>query len=185
MHIRRVFVDGNGFVASVAQRPAGQAFGIPPAPVGVVEPVFGNAEVGVVPPFARFVIVGGAVGCHFQDEVRRLALFQDGIALLIDDAGAADVEGDEQVGDAHAGPVGGDIPVDGDFAEHYGGVGVAEVQAQGGLVPVIVDVGGVHHIGARGEVGELGQGRRGYSCRRRIYGWRGFGGHRASRRIRL
>ena len=53
--------------------------------------------------------------------------------------------------------------MNGDFAQHDGSVGAAQVQAQGGLVSGVVEVGGVHHIGARGEVGELGRGDSGES----------------------
>ena len=177
---------GDALVASVDQAPAYQSGGVALAPVRVKEPVFGDAEVGVVAPLVGLVVGGGGVGGYFQDEVGGLALFRNGVALLPADEGAADAEGDEEVGDADAGAAGLDAPVEGHFAQDDGGFGVAEVEAEGGLDAVVVDVFGVHHIGTRGEVGECGGSKgRGNVVR----SWRrggfdgGGGGHWASRRI--
>ena len=153
-------MNWDGFVGPVDQGPANQPGFVALAPIRVKEPVFGDPEGGVVLPLADFVPAGGVVGGHFQHEIGRLALLPDGISLLGNDAGAPDVESDEQVGNPHAGAAGGHIPGDGNLAEDNCGFRVAQMQTQGSLVAVIVEIGGVHHIGAGRKVGELSRNRR-------------------------
>ena len=157
VHPRRVPDNHNRHIAPVFPPPPNQAGGVAPPPVRVKQPVFGDAESGVVQQLDDFVVARRVVGCHFQHKIGRLALLADGVALLLNNPGAEDAEGDEQVGYPHAGAAAGHFPGDGDFAQHYGGFGVAQVQAQGGLVAGVVEMGSVHHIAAGRIVGEPGR----------------------------
>ena len=151
-------MDDDAHKASVHQPPADQPAGVAQAPVRVKEPVLQYPEGGVVNPLVQLVVARRGVRRHLQHEFGRLALVANGVPLLGNDPGAPDVKGDEQIRDADFAAPPGNPPVKWNLAKHYGGLRVAQMQAQRGLVPVIVEVRCVHHIGTRRKVGELVQG---------------------------
>ena len=89
---------GYGLILPVGQPVAGQRGGVEAAAGGVKPPVFGDAKLGVAAALAVIVVVGGAEGRHFQDEIGQLALAVDAIPPLGADVGRVYVEGDQQVG---------------------------------------------------------------------------------------
>ena len=63
-------------------------------PGGVEPPVFRHAECRVVGPLLRVVDPPRVHGSYLEDEVRRFPPLLEGIAVLVDDAGAIHAEGD-------------------------------------------------------------------------------------------
>ena len=123
------FLYGNWFISAVHERVSGQP-GFMEVPGLVEPPVFGDAQGGVGWPFLLHVSLAGAAGGYLQDEVGRLSLLGDDVAVAVPVGLQVGVEGDKQV---RGHPVfrwgprfPGDVPLAGDD----GGVGVAEVLHQ-------------------------------------------------------
>ena len=108
----------------------------------VEAPVFPNAQDSVLGTlFANVGFCGGLRG-DFHDEVRRLALLGDDVAVARLVGGWVHVEGNQKVGPASSGSVRVRLSDDPAFGFHQRCVGPAEVQCQvmcaAGFVQVVV-----------------------------------------------
>ena len=96
------FVNHNGLILAVHQPVARQRRAVKPPARIVKPPVFGNPHLGIFLPLGDLIPFLAAFRCHFQHEIRRLALLRYQVALPRNVGRRIDVERDQQIRIPHA-----------------------------------------------------------------------------------